>query len=144
MFACFHEFQLTFQTDVKSLTLKSFFVLNHPFRGVHFAVYRFTYGQSWLTKGTWFCISTLLLNHLNVMVHLLVKSTYSIRPKSLFESLSLFSKDQMIFDWWNVRKTPYGFAWTGPYCRPANLKIQNDDAHGIRTFIGLNLVCPGF
>ena len=83
MCACFHEFQLTFQTDV-TLKSPSFWTI----RFVEFTL-RFTVllmvirGQLWLTKKTWFCISSLLLNHLNVMVHLLVKSTYFIRPKSL-------------------------------------------------------------
>ena len=77
--------------------IEVFFVLNHPFRGVHFAVNRFTYGQSWLTKGTWFCISYLLLNNLNVMVHLLVKSTYSIRPKSLSNLCRLFRRTRRYF-----------------------------------------------
>ena len=72
--------------------IEVFFILNHPFRGVHFAVNRFTYGQSWLTKGTWFWISSLLLNHFYVMVNLLVKSTYFIRPKSLSNLCRLFRR----------------------------------------------------
>ena len=102
MCACFHEFQLTFQTDVKSLTLKSFSFWTIRF--VEFTL-RFTvllmasYGQSWLTKRTWFCISSLFLNHLNVMVHLLVKSTYFIWPKSLSNLCSnpLFRRTRWYF-----------------------------------------------
>ena len=82
--------------------IEVFFVLNHPFRGVHFAVYRFTYGQLWsivVNQKNLVLHFSLLLNHLNVMVHLLVKSTYFIWPKSFSNLCSnpLFRRTRWYF-----------------------------------------------
>ena len=82
--------------------IEVFFVLNHPFRGVHFAVYRFTYGQLWsivVNQKNLVLHFSLLLNHLNVMVHLLVKSTYFIWPESLsnLSSNPLFRRTRWYF-----------------------------------------------
>ena len=41
------------------------------------------------------------------------------------------------------RSRSYGFLWIRPYCCQTNSIIQNDVAHVICTFIGLNIVCPG-